>query len=175
MIKIRIAAPADASQLADLAEQTFRAAFAAMNSRENMEQHCKTRFSEEIQKSEIVDPAMLTLLSLDEGVLCGFAQLRWGDEPDCVGGNKPCELHRLYVDENWHGKGVAQELMASSFTAAEERGSDCMWLGVWEKNPRAIAFYRKLNFSEVGDHVFLLGTDRQRDIIMARPVSPASV
>jgi ribosomal protein S18 acetylase RimI-like enzyme len=48
--------------------------------------------------------------------------------------------------------------------------SDVVWLGVWERNPRAIAFYRKFGFREVGTHVFPLGNDPQRDIVMARPV-----
>jgi ribosomal protein S18 acetylase RimI-like enzyme len=50
------------------------------------------------------------------------------------------------------------------------RGSDVAWLGVWERNPRAISFYRKLGFMEVGDHIFPLGHDPQRDIIMVRSV-----
>jgi ribosomal protein S18 acetylase RimI-like enzyme len=78
----------------------------------------------------------------------------------------------LYVSKEWHGKGVAQDLMAASIVMAEESNADHVWLGVWERNPRAIAFYRKLGFSEVGDHVFVLGADPQRDIIMTRELRP---
>jgi len=42
---------------------------------------------------------------------------------------------------------------------------------VWERNWRAQAFYRKFGFIEAGDHVFMLGTDAQRDIILVRPVA----
>jgi ribosomal protein S18 acetylase RimI-like enzyme len=45
-----------------------------------------------------------------------------------------------------------------------------VWLGVWERNPKAIAFYKKFGFREVGAHVFPLGSDPQRDVVMARPV-----
>jgi ribosomal protein S18 acetylase RimI-like enzyme len=62
--------------------------------------------------------------------------------------------------------------MAASISKAEEGNADHVWLGVWERNPRAIAFYKKLGFSEVGDHVFVLGTDPQRDIIMIRELWP---
>ena len=48
-----------------------------------------------------------------------------------------------------------------------ERGCDVVWLGVWERNPRAISFYRKVGFAEVGEHVFQLGSDPQRDVVMA--------
>jgi diamine N-acetyltransferase len=65
--------------------------------------------------------------------------------------------------------------MRSSISALEERGCDVAWLGVWEKNPRAIAFYRKLGFSEVGEHAFQLGTDSHRDVIMALPLEASGV
>jgi ribosomal protein S18 acetylase RimI-like enzyme len=51
------------------------------------------------------------------------------------------------------------------------RRSDVAWLGVWERNPRAISFYRKFGFAEVGEHVFSLGNDPQRDIVMARKIA----
>ena len=60
--------------------------------------------------------------------------------------------------------------MNASIDRIRERGSDLVWLGVWERNPRAISFYRKNGFVEVGSHVFRLGNDPQRDIIMARSV-----
>lgn len=63
--------------------------------------------------------------------------------------------------------------MFTAVTATAEikaRGSDVVWLGVWERNARAIAFYKKYGFVERGEHVFLLGHDRQRDIVMACPV-----
>ena len=43
-----------------------------------------------------------------------------------------------------------------------------MWLGVWEENHRANAFYRKHGYAEVGEHVFMLGADAQRDLILAK-------
>jgi diamine N-acetyltransferase len=67
----------------------------------------------------------------------------------------------------WHGKGIAQDLMNAGIEEMRRHGSDVVWLGVWEHNPRAIAFYKKIGFIEVGDHVFPLGSDLQRDIVMA--------
>ncbi|WP_326929924.1 MULTISPECIES: N-acetyltransferase [Citrobacter freundii complex] len=76
--------------------------------------------------------------------------------------------YSLYVDEPYHGKGFAQALMQKCFAEFEAKGSDPVWLGVWEHNPRAISFYRKLGFTEVGEHIFQVGSDPQRDIIMKR-------
>lgn len=161
----------DAMQLSLLAEETFRATFGAVNTAEHMKLHCESSYSEEIQATEISNPEMVTLLCLDNGSLIGFAQLKWGKVPSCVTAKHPGEIQRLYVANNWHGKGVAQDLMAACIEQIKQRGSDAIWLGVWEQNPRAISFYKKLGFVEVGDHVFPLGGDPQRDIVMVRPVS----
>ena len=158
-------------QLSLVSEQTFRATFGAVNSAEHMAQHCKSSYSEEIQAREISNPNMLTLLCEDNNSLIGFAQLQWGEIPDCVAAKCPGEIQRLYVVSNWHGKGVAQKLMAACIEEITQRKSDAIWLGVWEQNPRAIAFYKKLGFVEAGDHIFLLGDDPQRDIIMVKLIA----
>jgi diamine N-acetyltransferase len=168
---IRQAISSDAKELAVLAERTFRDTFEAMNSAEDMALHCQRTYSETMQRAEIMYPAMQTLVSEDEGRLIAFAQLRWDSAPACIVGNRPGEIQRLYVDCPWHGKGIAQELMAACLREMETRGCDVVWLGVWERNWRAQAFYRKFGFIEAGDHVFMLGTDAQRDIILVRPVA----
>jgi ribosomal protein S18 acetylase RimI-like enzyme len=168
---IRKAVPADARALAELAELTFRDTFAAANTSQDMDLHCRTHYGEAIQAQEISTVDRLTLVCDHEGQLIGFAQLAWGAAPDGVGGQRPGEIHRLYVDRPWHGKGVAQALIGACLQAMDAHGSDVVWLGVWEHNPRAIAFYRKWGFAEAGEHVFTVGTDPQRDLIMARPVA----
>ena len=84
---------------------------------------------------------------------------------------RPGEIQRLYVVEDWHGKGVAQALMQACIEAMQRRGADVVWLGVWEHNPRAIAFYGKFGFVVAGEHVFSLGGDQQRDLVMVRAIS----
>lgn len=171
MSTIRIARPGDAKALSEIAEATFRATFGAMNTPEHMELHCRSRYGEQIQAAEISHPGMVTLLCEDEGRLIGYAQLRWGGAPDCVSEKSSDEIHRLYVVEGRHGKGIALELMNVCIDEVAQHGSDAVWLGVWERNPKAIAFYRKAGFVEVGDHPFPLGGDLQRDIVMVRPVA----
>ena len=114
------------------------------------------------------------LLCECEERLAGFAQLRWGDAPSCVAAKAPGEIQRLYVVGDCHGKGVARELMNACIDEMRDRRSDVVWLGVRERNPRAITFYKKFGFVEVGDHAFPLGSDPQRDIVMARSVADGS-
>lgn len=167
---IRRAELSDAQALAELAERTFRDTFEATNTPDDMNLHCASYYSEAIQGQEISDPKMATLVCDHEDQLVGFAQLRWGHTPDCIKAERPAEIQRLYVREAWHGKGIAQDLMSESIVLAEAAGADQVWLGVWEHNPRALAFYRKWGFSEVGDHIFPVGSDPQRDIIMSRMI-----
>lgn len=156
---IRKARRDDAKQLAAIAEDTFRDTFAAVSSPQDMAHHCRTSFGEAIQAGEIANPEMVTLLCEDAGRLVGFAQLRWGPAPDCVAANAPGEIQRLYVARDCHGTGIAHDLMKACIDEMTIHRSDVAWLGVWERNPRAIAFYRKFGFREVGTHVFRLGND----------------
>ncbi len=160
----------DAQPLAELAEETFRTTFAAVNTPQDMKLHCTNNFSEALQRREILDPAITTLVSEEDSVLIGYVQLRWGPTATTHAAQKPIEVQRLYVAGPWHGRGVAQDLMAAAIRRAEDQGADQVWLGVWERNPRAIAFYKKCGFTEVGEHRFLLGTDPQRDVVMQRRV-----
>ena len=170
MIEIRRAREADAPALAAIAERTFRDTFADSNTAADMNLHCQSAYGPAIQRREIRDPQWVNLLAEDQGRLIGFAQLRLLQFKDCVAAERPSELYRIYVASEWHGKGVAQNLMRESIAAAVQAQSDCVWLGVWEHNPRAQAFYRKSGFDVVGDHVFMVGHDKQRDLIMARSI-----
>jgi len=174
MNPIRYATLSDAKHLAALAEDTFRETFASMNTVEDMNLHCRTSYGEELQATEISDPNIVTLVYDHRGQLIAFAQLRWSEAPSCVSATSPGEIQRLYVAKAWHGKGIAHEMMTACITEMGTRKSDVVWLGVWERNPRAIAFYRKVGFSPVGSHVFPLGTDPQRDVVMVRAVSPST-
>jgi len=167
---IRKATRSDAAPLSSLAERTFRDSFGFGNTAQNMDAHCRESYGEDFQAEEIANPNMVTLLAEHGEELVGFAQLRWSEAPSFVQGNSRGEIQRLYVASKWHGKGAAQALMAACIKEMKAHGSDVVWLGVWERNPRAIAFYRKLGFVERGDHVFPLGHEPQRDIVMARSI-----
>lgn len=165
---IRTGTSADAAALAEFAARTFREAFAADNRPEDMALHLATFYSPATQLAELLDPAICTLLAESGGRLAGFAQVRTGPVPACVTGPEPIELGRFYVDRPWHGRGVAPALMQRAVEEASRRGGLTFWLGVFERNARARAFYEKQGFVDVGTQFFMVGTDRQRDRVMVR-------
>jgi diamine N-acetyltransferase len=169
-IVIRAGVVSDATALAELAARTFRETFAAGNRPEDMALHIAQSYGTSQQRSELVDPGIATLLVEVDGELAGYAQLRSGVAPACVTGEAPLELWRFYIAQPWHGRGVAQELMRRVESEAYQRGGLTLWLGVWERNERAKAFYHKNGFVDVGSHVFLVGTDAQTDRIVVRPL-----
>jgi len=91
-----------------------------------------------------------------------------GRPPASIPGAHPIEIRRFYVDAPWHGKGLAQRLMTTVLEFCTGARADMVWLGVWEENPRGIAFYAKCGFAPVGHHTFVLGSDPQKDVLMAR-------
>ena len=160
--------------LAALAARTFAETFGADNSPEDLALHLSTSYGEAQQGAEIANPTWDTLLAIIGGELAGFAQVREGGAPSCVTTARPVELYRFYVDRPWHGRGVAQTLMASVADAARSRSADAVWLSVWEHNPRAQAFYAKCGFSKAGEKAFVVGTDVQNDWVMVRPIAPGA-
>jgi ribosomal protein S18 acetylase RimI-like enzyme len=167
MPALRLALPGDAPSLAILAERTFREAFGARNSPENMDLHCAQCFGPDIQLREIGERGLVTTLADEAGRLVGFTQLRLMRPSPAVTARKPAELSRIYVTAEWQGRGVAHALMDRTLADATRGGCDRLWLGVWEHNPKAMAFYRKFGFEIVGTQAFMLGQERQRDLIMA--------
>jgi ribosomal protein S18 acetylase RimI-like enzyme len=177
LTNIRPAMPADAPALAELGARTFRDAFEADNTPENMALYLGSSYGPEVQSAELRNAGIVTLLAEAEGRLTGYSQLREGPAPDCVAGRRPLELWRFYVDRAWQGRGVASALMAATIEAADLRGADALWLCVWERNARAQAFYRKYGFEDRGAKPFILGNDRQTDRVMTlarrgRPAAP---
>ena len=165
---IRRAIDADAGPLAAFARRTFVETFGAQNSDENMAMHVARTFGVALQLSEIRDVNTVTLVGEVGATMAGFAQLRRGSAPACVTGASPVEVLRFYVDRPFHGRGIAQALMRAALDVARELGGRTAWLGVWEHNPRAIAFYAKCGFVDVGSHSFVLGTETQTDRVMAQ-------
>jgi GNAT superfamily N-acetyltransferase len=171
---IRLATQSDAAELAALAARTFRDAFGADNRPEDLELHLTTSYGLAQQSQEIADPNIITLVADLDRELVAYAQLRSGSTPSCVTGPAPIELSRFYVTAAWHGRGLAQQLMQRVLDAALDANAATLWLGVWERNPRAIAFYAKAGYVEVGSHTFVVGTDPQTDRILTRPLQRSS-
>jgi ribosomal protein S18 acetylase RimI-like enzyme len=154
--------------LSALAERTFRDTFTATNTAADMDAYCASAFGAGIQRRELEDPSTVTLVAERNGGLIGYAQLMVGKPHGAVAATRPIELKRFYVEKSLHGSSLAPALMRAIEQAARAAGADVVWLGVWEHNPRAIRFYEKHGFQAVGEHVFTVGADPQRDIVMSR-------
>jgi ribosomal protein S18 acetylase RimI-like enzyme len=167
-IKIRRGQYEDAALLAELGARTFSETFAVDNTPDNMSSYLAASFSVTQQTNELAEPASTFLIAEVDGRVAGYAKLHVNEPAEGVGGPEPIELVRLYVTQEWLGRGVGEALICACLDTARQVGRKTIWLGVWEHNGRAQAFYRKWGFRAVGEHVFQLGSDAQRDIVMER-------
>lgn len=169
-MRIRRGAAADAAALAAFAARTFAETFGEFNTPENLRAHLVASYGIPQQTRELVDAAAVTLLAEDASTLVAYAQVRRAPPPPCVTVPGPIQLQRFYVDRVAHGRGVSQQLMDAVRETARGFGAQHLWLAVWERNPRAIAFYGKCGFADVGDTEFYVGPDRQIDRVLVAPV-----
>lgn len=169
-LRIRPATVSDARTLAALGAATFTASFGAQNTPENLAAHIRKAFGDGVQARELADPAYTYLVAEMDGRVAGYALVYAGHAPACVTGPSPIEVLRFYVVGEFHGTGIAQALMEACATEARRRGGRTLWLGVWSLNPRAIRFYEKCGYRDVGGQTFMLGDDPQQDRVLAKPL-----
>ena len=167
---IRRATVADAPALASFAARCFVDAYAAQNTPDDMATYVAHAFTVERTRAELADDAVIALVAHGAaGDFTGYAIVGHGREtPACVTGPAPVELRRFYVAHAHHGAGLAQALMTATLDAARALGGRTLWCSVWMRNPRAIRFYGRQRFVAVGTAVFVLGSDRQDDWVLAR-------
>jgi ribosomal protein S18 acetylase RimI-like enzyme len=166
---IRAATAADTAAFSEFGARTFRESFAADNTPEDMQKHLASAWRPELQAAEIADPLLDTLVACDAtGAFAGYVQVRHEFAPAGVATEKAVEVMRFYVDAPWHGRGLAQRLMAAAEACARRRGGKELWLGCWERNARGLAFYRKCGFEKVGTQIFVVGDDPQTDHVMLK-------
>jgi GNAT superfamily N-acetyltransferase len=60
--------------------------------------------------------------------------------------------------------------MTAALDEARRRGARHLWLTTWDRNQRALSFYRKCGFDVIGATTFTVGNDRQHDLVLSRPV-----
>ena len=171
LVTTRRAEPLDAALLASLAASTFRDTFGADNTAADMAAYTSASFGDTIQRAELHDVRHTVFFAERAGEAVGYAMLREGAAPDVVGDAAAIEIARLYAAKDHVGTGIGATLMRCCLEESATRGRRTIWLGVWEHNAQAIAFYRRWGFADVGTTTFLLGKDSQTDRVMARRVS----
>jgi ribosomal protein S18 acetylase RimI-like enzyme len=146
----------DLDQLQKIGRQTFRETFASGNTEENLNKYLDEGFSVAKLTLELNDQnSEFYFATLDNNVI-GYLKMNFGQSKTELQDNKAVEIERIYVLKEYHGKNIGQLLYDKAISIARQKNADFVWLGVWEKNPRAINFYKKNGFVEFDKHIFKL-------------------
>jgi ribosomal protein S18 acetylase RimI-like enzyme len=165
-IEIRKVTLNDIKALAQIGKQTFEETFSDTNSADNMAKYLEEGFSVDKLTEEVRNIAsQFYFATLNEQVI-GYLKLNTVSAQTEALDDEALEIERIYVLAAYHGQKVGQILFNKAMQVAQERKTPFVWLGVWEKNPRAIRFYEKNGFVAFDKHVFKLGADEQTDIMM---------
>jgi diamine N-acetyltransferase len=167
---IREATIDDAWLIANISHQTFYETFAAQNSKEDMDKFLNQQFTKGRLMMEVGAKGNTFLLAYDGKDIAGYVKIRDEKIPLSLGNVTALEIARIYAMASQIGKGVGSVLMQSCIDIAKQRNKEWLWLGVWEKNQRAIDFYLKWGFVKFDETDFLLGDDVQRDWLMKKKV-----
>ena len=160
----------DVSLLCAMSIKTASDTFAKDNTPKNMALFVEEAYSEGQLLNELREESNQFYFAFRDGLVdpVGYLKLCTSSKELCVTGTRPIELARIYVDLSSIGTGVGSHMMQFSLDQAVAGGHDTIWLGVWEHNPRALAFYHHWGFEEVGSHIFQFGEDPQNDLILQK-------
>lgn len=167
-ITIRKVKSGELSALLEISKTTFFEAFGTQNTQEDMQRYLAGNLGEKQLKSELEQAESQFYFAEWKEKIIGYLKVNKGKAQTEHILDNALEIERIYVLQLYHGKNVGQLLFDKALEIAKEEQKNALWLGVWEKNPRAIRFYEKNGFEQVGEHPFLLGNDLQTDILMRR-------
>lgn len=170
MPMIEMAQSTDVNTIRDLSIATFAETFASLNTEEDMKQYNERHFSTDELQREIDNPDSTFMVAKVDGVPAGYMKVNVGDaQTEKMLGNR-MEVQRLYILRQYKRNGLGARFMHTAFDMARAQGKSVIWLGVWEHNDAAIAFYKRMGFVQFGSHDFVLGEDRQTDLLMEAAV-----
>lgn len=152
--------------LQKIARQSFYETFAEVNSKEDMDEYLNHNLSLEQLTKEIDEPLSCFYMAKIDGQYVGYLKLNWGHAQHEFQEDNALEIERVYVLQEFHRQKVGQALYDYALEKAKEKEVDYVWLGVWEHNDKAITFYKKNGFVPFSQHEFILGKDRQIDVLM---------
>ena len=166
---IRRAESSDLIALVNSARFFFDSAFSADNNPVVMQDYMNTAFTIDRFKQEFEEPHSVFFIAEEQNKILGYARLRKNPEADHLLSGSTIELQRFYLDPSAQGTGLADNLMQVCLDFAKD--IDLMWLGVWEKNPRALKFYARYGFKKFSEHTFMMGHEAQTDWLMSRRIN----
>jgi ribosomal protein S18 acetylase RimI-like enzyme len=168
-ITIQKAKPTDKDVLLTLSKQTFIDTYYHLNKPENIDDYIASHFNLHQIEIDLADHNNLFYIAwLDEKAV-GYFKLRW-KTPEELAEHKVIEIERIYVDKRFQGKKTGKALMQKAIDTAKELDCNYVWLGVWNQNANALAFYKKQGFEIFGTHVFMMGSEAQEDYLMKKKI-----
>ncbi len=166
MIEIRPIKSGEISLLRQMAIETQLDTFGKLNTPENMEAFIQKTFNLDQLKKEFQEAGSIYYIAWDGEEPAGFLRLRTNPETDEHLGNNTIELQRIYVLKKFLGRKIGFQLMQTALAYARKNKFEWIWLGVWERNPKAYAFYKRLGFERFSEHIFWMGPEPQTDWLL---------
>lgn len=165
-LKIRPVRENEIQILSTIASQTFFDTYAAFNTMKDMEHYLSENFSHGALRAQLENPdSFFYFAELDKAIV-GYIKLNKGTAQTDSKLENALEIERIYVVNNFQGMKIGNQLVHRTIELARSLGSSAIWLGVWDRNVKAIEFYLKSGFVEFAQHTFIIGTDPQNDVLM---------
>jgi ribosomal protein S18 acetylase RimI-like enzyme len=161
---------ADAHVLLALSRKTFFVFFAHLNKPEDMEAYASVAFTTQKMKSELSNPNSCFYFAMLDGEIAGYLKLNYGLAQTEFQDQNAVEIERIYVLAQHHGKKIGHQFINFTLKEAISKKLQYVWLGVWEHNQKALAFYKKHGFEVFSSHEFILGSDKQTDLLMKKAI-----
>ena len=131
-----------------------------------MNDYYARRFNETTLRQELSDPEACWYFIEYRGALAGYLKVNSGGAQTELREEDGFEVERIYVLKALQGTGVGIALMEHAIKLGREMGKRYLWLGVYEENYRALRFYEKFGMKEFADHIFMMGKQPQRDVLL---------
>ena len=167
-IDLRKCTISDVEILSEFAKQNFYEAFAHLNTKEDMQAYLENAFNIDKLSTQLYDVNSETYFLYCDSRLAGYLKINQAPSQTDINDADSLEVERIYVAQDYQGNGLGQFLMDNAIKFAKEHNKKYIWLSVWQKNEKAVIFYRKNDFYESGTHSFIVGNDVQTDYIMRK-------
>ena len=156
----------DLENLRPLAIKYFLDSYAHLNTRANMQDYLEKAFSLAQLRTEFQNPNSQFYAAKYKQEIIAYLKVNFAAAQTDLKEENSLEVERIYVAAAFQGKKVGKALMNKAKEIALDSDLDYLWLGVWQKNPSAIAFYEKIGFVAFGTHTFVFGDEAQTDRLM---------
>lgn len=149
-----------------ISRQTFKEAFSEDNTEEDMSLYLRESLSIEQLTKEIEDKNSAFYFAQVEHEIAAYLKVNYHQKLENGVEQNSLEIERVYVLQKFQGNKIGQLLFNKALELAKVFGANNLWLGVWEKNYKAIRFYEKNGMNAFDRKLFQLGKDKQTDILM---------